>query len=142
VRAGSPRPQIGSSDALKRTLVDSTSIAYSTSASGAYMSGLFERMGIADAVKLKVRQSPPGVPVGELVARGEAQIGFQQISELLPLGGIDYLGPLPADIQHYTTFSAGLHSRATQPEAAKALVRFLRAPSAAPIIRKLGMEPS
>jgi molybdate transport system substrate-binding protein len=81
------------------------------------------------------------VPVGTLVASGEAEIGLQQISELLPVKGIDYLGPLPADIQHTTVFAGAVHTGATQAEAAKALVRFLTAPAAAPIIRSKGLEP-
>jgi molybdate transport system substrate-binding protein len=98
-------------------------------------------MGIAEQIKNKVKQTPSGVQVGEIVARGEADLGFQQVSELLHLKGIDYLGPLPADIQHITTFSAGLHKDAPAPEAAKALVRFLTAPEAAASIKKSGMEP-
>ena len=84
---------------------------------------------------------PPGVPVGDLIARGEAEIGFQQVSELLPVAGIDYLGPLPADVQHFTVFSGGLHVGAKEPEAVKALINFIKAPAAAPVIRKSGMEP-
>jgi molybdate transport system substrate-binding protein len=98
VRAGAPKPDIGSAEALKQALLAASSIAYSTSASGVFLAGLFQRMGIADALRPKIRQSPPGVPVGELIARGEAEIGFQQVSELLPIAGIDYLGPLSADI--------------------------------------------
>jgi molybdate transport system substrate-binding protein len=82
------------------------------------------------------------VPVGELIARGEAEIGFQQISELLPIAGIDYLGPLPADIQHFTVFSGGLHVGAKGQRAAKALMEFIKAPAAAAVIRKTGMEPA
>lgn len=141
VRAGTPKPDISSGDALKRALRAANSIAYSTSASGAYLAGLFQRMGIADELKPKIKQSPPGVPVGELIARGEAEIGFQQVSELLPVAGIDYLGPLPADIQHFTVFSGGLHIGANEPEAAKALINFIKAPASVPVIKKSGMEP-
>jgi molybdate transport system substrate-binding protein len=98
-------------------------------------------MGIADQIKDKVKQPASGVQVGELVARGEADLGFQQVSELLHVKGIDYLGPLPADIQNITVYSAGLHTAAPAPDAAKALVKFLTAPEAGPIIRKIGMEP-
>jgi molybdate transport system substrate-binding protein len=142
VRAGAPKPDIGSAEALKQALLAASSIAYSTSASGVFLAGLFQRMGIADALRPKIRQSPPGVPVGELIARGEAEIGFQQVSELLPIAGIDYLGPLSADIQHFTTFSGGLHIGAKQPRAAKELIEFIKAPAAAPVIRKSGMEPA
>jgi len=117
------------------------SVAYSSGPSGFYLADLFKRMGIAEQIKDKVKQTPSGVQVGEVVARGEADLGFQQVSELLHLKGIQYLGPLPADIQHITVFSAGLHSAAPEPDAAKALVRFLTAPEAGPIIRKTGMEP-
>jgi molybdate transport system substrate-binding protein len=142
VRAGAPKPDIGSAEALKQALLAASSIAYSTSASGVFLAGLFQRMGIADALRPKIRQSPPGVPVGELIARGEAEIGFQQVSELLPIAGIDYLGPLSADIQHFTTFSGGLHIGAKEPQAAKELIEFIKAPAAAPVIRKSGMEPA
>jgi molybdate transport system substrate-binding protein len=141
VRAGAPKPDISSGDALKRALLAANSIAYSSSASGVYLAGLFQRMGIAEELRPKIKQSPPGVPVGELIARGEAEIGFQQISELLPVAGIDYLGPLPADIQHFTLFSSGLHIGAKEPEAAKALIDFLKGPAAAPVIKRSGMEP-
>jgi molybdate transport system substrate-binding protein len=141
VRAGAPRPDISSADALKRTLLAATSIGYSSGPSGAYLAGLFQRMGIADELKPKIRQTPPGVAVGDLVARGEAEIGFQQVSELLPVKGIDFLGPLPPDIQQITVFSAGLHVGANEPDAARALVRFLTSPAAVPAIRRNGMEP-
>jgi molybdate transport system substrate-binding protein len=141
VRAGAPKPDIGSGDALKRALLAASSIAYSSSASGIYLAGLFRRMGIADELRPKIKQSPPGVPVGDLIARGEAEIGFQQVSELLPVAGIDYLGPLPADIQHFTIFSGGLHTGAKEPQAAKALINFIKAPAAIPVIKKSGMEP-
>jgi molybdate transport system substrate-binding protein len=142
VGAGAPKPDIGSAEALKQALLAASSIAYSTSASGVYLVGLFQRMGVADELKAKIRQSPPGVPVGELVARGEAEIGFQQVSELLPIAGIDYLGPLSADIQHFTVFSSGLHIGATEREAARTLIEFIKAPAAVTVIRKSGMQPA
>jgi molybdate transport system substrate-binding protein len=117
------------------------SIAYSSGPSGFYLAELFKKMGIAEQIKGKVKQTPSGVQVGEVVARGDADLGFQQISELLHVEGIEYLGPLPADIQHITMFSAGLHSAAAAPDAAKALIKFLVAPEAGPTIRKSGMEP-
>jgi len=116
------------------------SVAYSSGPSGFYVADLFKKMGIADQIKDKVKQTPSGVQVGEVVARGDADLGFQQVSELLHLKGIDYLGPLPADIQHVTVFSAGLHTAAPAPDAARALMKFLTAPEADPIIRKRGME--
>jgi molybdate transport system substrate-binding protein len=141
VKAGAAKPDIGSSDALKRTLLAAKSIGYSTGPSGVYLVGLFQRMGIAEEIKHKVKQVPPGVPVGTIIAGGEAEIGFQQVSELIRHPGIDYVGPLPADIQEITVFAAGLHPAATQSEAAKALVKFLTAPAAVPVIKSTGMEP-
>jgi molybdate transport system substrate-binding protein len=142
VRAGAPIPDISSGEALKRALLAAGSIAYSSSASGIYLAGLFQRMGIADALEARIKQSPPGTPVGELIARGEAEIGFQQVSELLPIRGIDFLGPLPPDIQHFTVFAGGLHVGAQAPEGTKALMRFITAPAAVPVIKKSGMEPA
>jgi molybdate transport system substrate-binding protein len=141
VRSGLPKPDIGSTEALKRALAAAKSVAYSTGPSGVYMEALFQRLGIADEIKPKLKVAPSGTPVGTLIAGGEADIGFQQVSELLPVAGIDYVGPLPPDIQQITVFAAGLHTSAKETEAAKALVKFLTAPSAAPVIRKKGMEP-
>jgi molybdate transport system substrate-binding protein len=141
VRAGSPKPDISSGDALKRALLAAKSIGYSSGPSGVYMEGLFQRMGIADEIKPKLKQTQPGNPVGEVIARGEAEIGFQQVSELLPVAGIDFIGPLPPDVQHTTVFSGGIHTGAKQPDAAKALVKFITAPAAASVIKKKGMEP-
>ena len=140
VRAGAPRPDISSGDALKRALLAAKSLAYSTGPSGVYIISLFSRMGIADELKPKSRQVK-GEPVGAVVARGEAEIGFQQVSELLPVPGIDLVGPLPADIQQITIFAAGLHIGAKEPAAASALVKFITAPAAAAVIRKSGMDP-
>ena len=141
VRSGLPKPDVSTPEAVKQAVLAAKSVAYSSGPSGFHVAGLFEKMGIADRIKAKMTQTPSGVQVGEVVARGEADLGFQQISELLHVKGIDYLGPLPAEIQHITVFSAGLHVGAKEAEAAKALVRFLSAPAAAPIIRKTGMEP-
>jgi molybdate transport system substrate-binding protein len=141
VRAGAPKPDISSGEAVKRAVLAAKSVVYSTGPSGIYLAGLFERMGIAAQVKGKLKQVQ-GEPAGGAVARGEAEIGFQQMSELLPVPGIDIVGPLPPDIQQITAFSAGLHVAAREADAAKALVRFLTAPAAAPVIRKKGMEPA
>jgi len=141
VRAGLPKPDISSGEAVKKAVLAAKSVAYSSGPSGFYLADLFKKMGIADQIEDKVKQTPSGVQVGEVVARGEADLGFQQMSELLRLKGIDYLGPLPADIQHITVFSAGLHTAATAPDAAKALIKFLTGPEAGPIIKKSGMEP-
>src|SRR6185437_5728888 len=141
VRAGAPKPDISSGDALKATVLAAKSVGYSAGPSGVYLIGLFERMGIAGALKDKVKQVS-GQPVGELVANGDVEIGFQQMSELLPVGGIDIVGPLPPDVQQITTFAAGLRASANSPSAARALVKFLTAPEAAPVIRRKGMEPA
>jgi len=141
VKSGARRPDISSGEAVKRAVLAAKGIAYSTGPSGIYLMGLFQRMGIAEAIKSKVKQVQ-GEPAGGVVARGEAEIAFQQVSELLPVPGIDLVGPLPADIQQITVFSAGLHAAAKQPDAARALVKFLTAPAAAPVIRKKGMEPA
>ena len=140
VRAGAPKPDIGSVAAVKQALTQAKSVAFSSSASGVYLIGLFERMGIGDAMKSKSRQVS-GEPVAAVVARGEAEIGFQQISELLPVKGIDYVGLLPAEIQEVTVFFAGIATNAVQAEAARALIKYLSAPAAAAVIKKSGMEP-
>ncbi len=117
------------------------SVGYSTGASGVYLEQLFQRMGIAEQVKSKLKQTPSGVTVGSIIASGEVELGFQQVSELIHSPGIDYVGPLPAAIQQVTVFSAGIHSGAKQPAAARDLVKFLTSPAAAPVIKKHGMEP-
>jgi molybdate transport system substrate-binding protein len=141
VKAGTPRPDIGSADALVRVLLRAGSIGYSASASGVYLEGLFGRLGIADKLAPRLRRAH-GEPVGRMVARGEVEIGFQQVSELLPVPGIDYVGPLPPELQETTVFSAGIPIGARQPDAARALMAFLRSADAAPVIRAWGMEPA
>lgn len=141
VRAGQPRPDISSVEAFKRVLIESKSIAYSDSASGVYLSTvLFKRLGIAEQVLSKSRMIP-AEPVGAVVARGDAQIGFQQISELLAVPGVELVGPLPPEIQQITVYSAGIAANARAPDAARALLQFLSSPAAAPTIAKSGMEP-
>jgi molybdate transport system substrate-binding protein len=141
VRAGSPKPDISSVDALKQTLLQAKSIAYSASVSGRYLTNeLFQHLGIADQIMPKSRRIE-GERVGAVVARGEAEIGFQQISELLPVPGIDYVGPLPPEVQKVAVFSAGVPVGARDSDAAHALIRFLASPEAAHAITKSGMEP-
>ena len=140
VRAGAPRPDIGSTDAFIRALRRAKSVAHSSSASGIYLKGLFQRLGLYDTLGDRIRQVE-GEPVGSVVARGEAEIGFQQVSELLPVPGIDYVGPLPPEIQQFTVFAAGIAAHARAPDAARAVIAYLTAPAAAPIIRLSGMEP-
>ena len=142
VRAGAPKPDISTVDALKRTLLAAKSIAYSDSASGVYLSTvLFPRLGIAEQIKDKSRMIP-AEPVGGVVARGDAEIGFQQVSELKPVPGIDIVGPLPAEAQKVTVFAAGIATGAKEPEAGKALIDFLASPAAGAAITKSGMEPA
>jgi molybdate transport system substrate-binding protein len=141
VRAGAPKPDISSVDALKRTLLQAKSIAYSASVSGHYISTeLFQRLGIAEQMASKSRRIE-GERVGAVVARGEAEIGFQQISELLPVPGIEYVGPLPPEVQRVSVFSAGVAVGARDSDAAHALIKFLASPEAAHAITKSGLEP-
>jgi molybdate transport system substrate-binding protein len=141
VRAGAPKPDIGSVEALTRTLLEARSIAYSASASGVYLSTeLFPRLGVADQIRAKTRRIE-SERVAAVVARGDAEIGFQQVSELLPVAGVDYVGPLPDGAQQVTVFSAGLAAGARAGAAARALIRFLASPAAHPIIRKSGLDP-
>jgi molybdate transport system substrate-binding protein len=142
VRKGAPKPDISSTEALKKTLLAAKSIGYSTGPSGNYIVSLFEKMGIGDQVKPKLKQTPTGVFVGSIIASGDVDIGFQQVSELMHFAGIDYLGPLPADVQYITIFSSGVHAGAKQEDAAKALVKFITAPAAAAVIKKHGLEPA
>ena len=141
VKSGAPKPDIGSADALKRTLLAAKSIAYSDSASGVYVSTeMFQRLGIAEAMKDKARKIP-AEPVARVVARGDAEIGFQQIAELLPVPGVDLVGPLPPELQTVTVFSAGIATVSKEPDAGRALIKFLASPAARDAIIKSGMEP-
>jgi len=141
VRKGAAKPDISSADALKKTLLEAKSIAYTTGPSGAHMLSVFEKLGVADQVKGKLTQTPSGVFVGTLVGRGETEIGFQQISELAHFPGIDYVGPLPGDLQRVTIFSAALPTGAEGPDAARALIKFITAPAAASVFKKHALEP-
>jgi len=141
VKSGAPKPDISSADAVKRMLLAAKTIAYSDSASGVYVSTeMFDKLGIKDAMKDKARKIP-ATPVGEIVAHGEAEIGFQQISELRPVEGIEIVGPLPGELQKITVFSAGIASASKEPEAGKALIKFLASPAARPELVKSGMDP-
>ena len=142
VRAGSPRPDIASEEAVKRAVVAARSLSYSTGPSGVFLAKLFERWGIAEQIKGRIVQAPPGVPVGSLVAKGEVELGFQQLSELIHLQGIDVLGPLPPAIQIITTFSAGLAVTATQGEVVRKMLAFMASPAAAGPKLRNGMEPA
>jgi molybdate transport system substrate-binding protein len=142
VKSGTPKPDISSADAVKRALLAARTIAYSDSASGVYVSTeMFAKLGIADAMKDKARKIP-ATPVGEIVAHGDAELGFQQISELKPVEGIDIIGPLPDELQKITVFSAGIASVSKEPDAGKALIKFLASPAAAATMVKSGLDPT
>jgi molybdate transport system substrate-binding protein len=145
VRDGAAKPDIGSVEAFRATLLAAKSIAYSDSGSGTYLSTtLFPSLGIADQVagkSRKVRGPPSGEPVAAVVARGEAEIGFQQVSELIHVPGVTFVGTIPAALQPGFSFAGALTSKVQQPEAARALIRFLASPDAAPVIRNAGLSP-
>jgi molybdate transport system substrate-binding protein len=145
VRAGAAKPNISSVEAFKRTLLDAASIAYSDSGSGTYLSTtLFAKLGVADQVarkSRKVRGPPSGEPVAAVVARGEAEIGFQQVSELIHVAGVTFVGALPAELQPGFSFVGAITAAARQPDAALALLRFLASPDAAATILKNGLTP-
>jgi molybdate transport system substrate-binding protein len=141
VKAGAPKPDISTADAVKRALLAAKTIAYSDSASGVYVSTeMFQKLGIAEEMKDKARKIP-ATPVGEIVAHGQAEIGFQQISELKPVEGIDILGPLPDELQRITVFSAGIATVSKEPDAGRALIKFLASSAARDAIIKSGMDP-
>lgn len=141
VKKGAPAPDISTVDALKKALLNAKSVAYSDSASGVYIQNvLFSRLGIEEAMKGKAH-AIPAEPVAKVVARGDAELGFQQVSELLPVPGITMVGKIPAEVQKITLFSAGMASKAKNQEGARALMKFLSSPSAASTIAKTGLEP-
>lgn len=142
VRAGAPRPDIGSEAAVRAAVLAARSVSYSTGPSGVALARLFARWGIADAIAARLVTPPPGVPVGLLVARGEVELGFQQFSELINLDGIDVLGPLPSAIQITTAFSAGVCAGTAQADAVRALLDFMTSPQTADAKRRQGMDPA
>jgi molybdate transport system substrate-binding protein len=142
VRKGAPKPDVSTVDGLKRTLLQAESIAYSASVSGEYLTKeLYQRLGIAEQVMSKSRLIGGGERVGAVVARGEAEIGFQQMSELLPVPGIDHVTPLPPEVQKVSIFSAGVARSTTDAEAARAMIRFLASPESVRAIIDSGLEP-
>lgn len=142
VRAGAPRPDIGSEDALRRAVLAARTLGYSTGPSGTALAQLFERWGIADLVRQRIVQPPPGIAVAQLVADGEVELGFQQFSEMMHVPGIAVLGTMPPGCEIVTIFSGGLCAASTQPEAVRALLAFMRSPAAAAAKRRHGMEPA
>jgi molybdate transport system substrate-binding protein len=140
VRAGAPRPDIGSADAFKAALIAAKSVAYSQGASGQHFTAVIARLGLVDTLKPKTI-IVQGKPVGAAVAAGEAEIGVQQVAELLPVPGIDFVGPLPGDLQKIIVYAAAVPAKAKEPEAAKALMNFLSSDAAVPVIKQKGMYP-
>jgi molybdate transport system substrate-binding protein len=140
IRAGAPKPDISSGDALKRALLAAKTVGYSTGPSGVYLVKLFERMGIADQVKAKTCQVPSGGTVGPIIASGEAEIGFQQVSELVHVPGVEFVGPLPPEVQHVTVFSCAVQIAGKNPDAARDLIKHLTAKSADAVFRKHGLD--
>ena len=141
VRAGAPKPDISTAEAVKKAVLAAKSVGISTGPSGVYMSALFEKMGIADQVKPKLKVPPSGAQIGELVAKGEVELGFQQVSEIVHVKGAQFVGPLPAEIQRITVFAGAVHAASAEPDAARELLEFLASPEQAPLLRKHGLEP-
>jgi molybdate transport system substrate-binding protein len=140
VRSGTPHPAIATEEDVKQAVLAAGKISYSTGPSGDHLKRLFERWNIAAQIADRTVEAKPGIPVGQLVARGDADLGFQQLSEFLDVAGIDVVGPLPADIQTITTFTAGVSTRAPHPDGARAFVTHLVSPETQAAKQKLGME--
>ncbi len=142
VRASAVHPDIHSGDAVKAAVLAASTLGYSTGPSGTYLTSLFERWGIAAQIAPRIVQAPPGVPVASLLARGEVELGFQQLSELIHAPGIDVLGALPDDIQSITVFCGAVSSASECSVQAQALLRFLASPATAATKLEHGMEPA
>ncbi len=142
VQSGTPHPDISSETAVKQAVLAAPTLGYSTGPSGVQLAKLFERWGIAETIKPRIVQAPPGVPVGALIAKGEVALGFQQLSELLNVKGIDMIGMLPPAIEIITTFSGAVAATCAQPDASAALLRFMASPECATTIRQNGMGPA
>ncbi|HEY4138841.1 MAG TPA: substrate-binding domain-containing protein [Casimicrobiaceae bacterium] len=142
VKAGTPRPDIASERAVRDLIISARSVGYSTGPSGSHLARLFERWGIADAIATRVVKAPPGVPVGAMIARGDVELGFQQLGELMHLPDIDVIGLLPSEIQAITVFSAAICNSSKRKAAAKTFLTFLASPDADAVKRRHGMEPA
>jgi molybdate transport system substrate-binding protein len=142
IRCGAPRPDVSTEAAVKAAVEAASSLSYSTGPSGVYLEKLFARWGILESVRPRIIVPPPGIAVGSLVAGGQAALGFQQLSELLNVAGIEVLGPLPAAIQTITTFSAGISMRCQQPQLAAQLLAYMCQPAASAVKQRYGMEPA
>ena len=141
VRAGAPKPDLSSAETVKKVLLAAKSVGFSSGPSGVYLQTMFAKLGIADEMKAKSRQTQPGTPVATILRSGEIELGFQQVSELVHENGIDFIGPLPADIQHISYFGGGVHSAAKHPDAARELIKFLTDPAHVPALKRHGLEP-
>jgi molybdate transport system substrate-binding protein len=142
VRRGAAQPAVDTEPALREAVLAARSLGYSTGPSGVALQRLFERWGIAEAIRGRLVQAPPGVPVGTLVARGEVELGFQQLSELMHLEGIDVIGPMPPGLEIVTIFSGGVCAASTQPDAARALLDFIRSSAVDDARQRHGMQPA
>jgi molybdate transport system substrate-binding protein len=141
-RKGAPKPDISTTDAFKHALLDAKSIAYvEAGATAPYIKSLFERLGIADQIKSKLKPQPTSNPAAKAVANGEAELGITQISEILPYAGAELVGPLPAEVQLYTVYPAAVAADTKEPDAAKALIKFLTAPAAVTVLKAKGLSP-
>ena len=142
VRAGAPVPDIGTVDKLRQVLLSARSVAYSDSASGVYIEReLFRKLGIEAQMAGKAHMIP-ATPVGEIVAKGEAEIGFQQVAELLPVPGISFAGRLPDEVQDVTVYSAGVATASVHPDAGRKLIQYLASPDARPVLDRMGLMPA
>ena len=139
VRAGAPRPDVSTPDALRAAVLQSRTVGLSTGPSGDALRALFDRWGLAHALQDRLVQAPPGVPVGAMLARGEVELGFQQRSELIHLDGIDLIGPMPPGLEIVTVFAAACAAASTRPDAVGALLAYLRSPAVADAVRRHGM---
>lgn len=142
VSVGAARPDIGTEDALRRTVLAAHTLGYSTGPSGTALQQVFGRWGIADSVRERLVQAPPGVPVGQLVAEGKVELGFQQFSEMLNQPGIAVLGTMPPGCEIVTTFSGGVGATSAHPEAVRNLLAFLQSAAATAAKRRQGMDPA
>jgi molybdate transport system substrate-binding protein len=140
VKAGAPKPQFGSEEALRKTLLAAKTIGISTGPSGVYLNRLFQRMGVLDEIKPRFKLPPPGGMVAELLASGEAEIGFQQVAELVNRQGIEYVGALPQSLQGITTFSGGVHVRSPVADVARSFLRFIASPQHEAVLGKHGLQ--
>ena len=142
VREGATLPDVSTEDALRQAVLAARTVSYSTGPSGVALAKLFERWGIADQIRDRIVTPPPGIPVGSLVAKGEVELGFQQLSELINLPGITVLGPMPQAVQIVTTFSGGVCASSAQADAVRGMLAFMASPDAAEPKRRQGMDPA